>query len=419
MRDLLVLGLFALALPFALRFTWVAVLLWTWVSLMNPHKLAFGWVQTAPLAALTAGAALLSLLFNRVRWAALREPVVLVLLAWLGWMCLSTVLALNPQTSGVQLTKVLKVQLMTLLAMVALTERRHIQAFVWVNVLSIGFYGFKGGLFTLATGGEHHVWGPLGSFIEGNNELALALVVVLPLMNYLRLQSPRAVVRLALLVLMGLSVVAVAGTQSRGALLALLAMAGTLWLRSHHKLLTGLTMLVASAAVLALMPSTWETRMRSIQTYDSDGSALGRINAWRTNINIARNHFTGGGFDIYTPEVFARYAPDPSQVLVAHSIYFSVLGEHGYVGLLLFVLLGCLAMGLSRRIVRQAADAPEWAWAVELAHMCQVALVGYAVGGAFLSLAYFDLPYNLLVMLVATAGLLPVPRSLARPVRAP
>ncbi len=32
--------------------------------------------------------------------------------------------------------------------------------------------------------------------------------------------------------------------------------------------------------------------------------------------------------------------------------------------------------------------------------MCQVSLVGYAVGGAFLSLAYFDLPYNILIMIV-------------------
>jgi hypothetical protein len=32
--------------------------------------------------------------------------------------------------------------------------------------------------------------------------------------------------------------------------------------------------------------------------------------------------------------------------------------------------------------------------------MVQVSLVGYAVGGAFLSLAYFDLPYNMMVMVV-------------------
>ncbi len=415
MRDLLLVLVFFGALPFAARLTWAAVLLWTWISLMNPHQLAYGFATTMPFAALAAGAALLSLPFNPNQWSRLRQPVVLVLLLFVLWMCLTTLLAINPQSSWPQLSKVLKIQLMTLVAVVALTERRHIDWFVWANVVSLGFYGVKGGLFTVATGGEHHVWGPPGSFIEGNNELALALVMALPLMNYVRLQAQRMWLRWALLLAMGLCVVAIAGTQSRGALLALVAMAGMLWLRSHHKILTGLTMALASVAVLALMPESWEERMRSIQSYDGDGSALGRINAWWTTVRIANHHLTGGGFDIYTPEIFARFAPDPGNIKVAHSIYFSVLGEHGYIGLALFLLLWLLALRMSRQIAVQTRrlaplKAPaEWAWAGDLARMCQVALVGYAVGGAFLSLAYFDVPYNILVLLVATRSLLPQP----------
>ena len=34
--------------------------------------------------------------------------------------------------------------------------------------------------------------------------------------------------------------------------------------------------------------------------------------------------------------------------------------------------------------------------------MIQVSLVGFFVGGAFLSLAYYDVPYNLLVAVVLT-----------------
>jgi hypothetical protein len=43
---------------------------------------------------------------------------------------------------------------------------------------------------------------------------------------------------------------------------------------------------------------------------------------------------------------------------------------------------------------------PEAKWAANLGGMVQVALVGYAVGGAFLSLAYFDLPYYMMVLVV-------------------
>lgn len=400
MRDFWVLGAFVAVLPFALRFTWIAVLLWTWVSVMNPHKLAFGFANAAPFAAIAAGAALISLLFNRDRFRLPMPHVVVVLLLFVVWMCITTVFAIHPDLSRVQLSKVLKVQCMTLVALIALRERKHIELFVWVNVLSVGFYGFKGGLFTIATGGESRVWGPPGGFIEGNNEIALALVVTLPLMNYLRMGARLWWVRAALLVLMVLSVVAAVGTQSRGAFLALLAMGFMLWMRSQRKLSTGVVVAVVAVAVMALMPSSWEQRMGTIQSYEADGSALGRINAWWTTFNLANHRLTGGGFESYTPDIFARYAPDPGNLKVAHSIYFSVLGEHGYVGLVLFLRVWWLTLRMIGRIRMRAAGLVQAQWASDLAGMCQVALVGYAVGGAFLSLAYFDLPYNILVMVV-------------------
>jgi hypothetical protein len=36
--------------------------------------------------------------------------------------------------------------------------------------------------------------------------------------------------------------------------------------------------------------------------------------------------------------------------------------------------------------------------------MCQVALIGYVVGGAFLGLAYFDLPYVIMALIVVTGA---------------
>jgi probable O-glycosylation ligase (exosortase A-associated) len=402
MRDIALSAVFLAVLPFAIRFTWVAVLLWTWISIMNPHKLAFGFANTAPFAAVAAGAALISLAFNSDRFRLPWHPVVVALIVFTLWMCVTTLFAINPDLSWLQLNKVLKIQLMTLVAMIALRERKHIELFVWINILSVGFYGFKGGIFTIATGGESRVWGPPGGFIEGNNEIALALVVALPLMNYLRLVDVRKWVRMGLLLLMILCVVAAVGTQSRGAFLALLAMGFMLWMRSHSKLVTGTAVVLIGFAVIAFMPDAWEQRMRTIQSYEFDTSAMGRINAWWTTFNLANRRPTGGGFEIYTPEIFGLYAPDPSNIKVAHSIYFSVLGEHGYIGLLLFLMVWFLALRLSRNIRLAGLMQPPQQWTHDLAVMCQVSLVGYAVGGAFLSLAYFDLPYNIAVILVVT-----------------
>ena len=57
------------------------------------------------------------------------------------------------------------------------------------------------------------------------------------------------------------------------------------------------------------------------------------------------------------------------------------------------------------RTTRQARDRPELAWARDLAAMTQVRLVLYAVGGALLGLACFDLYYHLLMIIVITQAI--------------
>lgn len=402
MRDLLLLGILVSALPFAVMYTWVGVLLWNWISLMNPHKLAFGFAFDAPFAAAAAGATLLSLFIGRDKLRMPTDPPVVVLFFFVIWMCVTTALAIDPIGSLEQLNKVLKIQLMMAVAFAAIQSRKHIELFIWVAVLSIGFYGVKGGVFTLLTGGEHRVWGPPGGFIEDNNELAVALVMIIPLIYYLRLVATRAAMRHALLAMMVLCAISAIGTQSRGALLAILAMAVVLWVRARHKLLAGVAFAVLAAGMFSFMPESWHERMSTIQTYETESSASERLEAWKMSFNLANDRPIGGGFNIYTPQTYAKYNPNSRLPQAAHSIYFSVLGEHGWVGLFLFLLLGVLSWRTASRIRRETKKLPQAAWAYQLAGMCQVALVGFAVGGAFLSLAYFDFAYNIIVVLVAT-----------------
>lgn len=403
MRDLLILGIIIAALPFAIGHTWIAVILWTWISLMNPHKLAFGFILNAPIAAVAAGAALLSMVFTRDKLRMPWTPPVIVLLLLVLWMCLTTVFAIDPIGSSSQLNKVMKIQIMTVVALIALQTRKHIEMFIWIIVLSIGYYGFKGGIFTILTGGGSRVWGPPGSFIEENNALAVAVIMTIPLINYLRMVATRLVFRLGLLALMLLCTLSALGSQSRGAFLAISAMGLVLWYRSERKVVNGVAIAVIAAGLIAFMPSSWEQRMRTIETYQQDNSAQSRLGAWRFCANVANHRLLGGGFDLYTPMNYAVYAPAESVgTPVAHSIYFSILGEHGYGGLFLFLLLWWLTFRCAARIRRQARDRPEMAWTYHLAGMCQVSMVGYLAGGAFLQLAYFDLPYNILVVLVVT-----------------
>jgi probable O-glycosylation ligase (exosortase A-associated) len=400
MRDIALTMMLVVLVPMAFRWPWIGAMVWTWVSLMYPQRLTFGFAHDMPIAAIVGGATLLGFVLMPADRRLPRGAIPATLALFILWMCVTSIFAIYPSEIGEMFVKVMKIQLMTFVTMALLHERRQIDTFVWVIALSLGFYGVKGGLFTLRGGGVGSVEGPPGSFIAPNNELGLALTMVVPLMYYLFTVSRRRVIRLGLVGAMILTAMSVLGTHSRGALLAILAMALFLWLKNPAKLRNGIILVVLGTALVAFMPQTWVSRMQTIETYQTDSSAEGRLNAWAMSWHLALDRPIGGGFEVITPELFARYAPDPSNLHAAHSIYFQVLGEHGFPGLFLFLLLWFLAWRTASRAKALATTRDDMAWATRLALMVQVSLVAYLVGGAFLSLAYFDLPYDLLIILV-------------------
>ena len=339
---------------------------------------------------------------KRIPWT--RELV--VLLMFLAWMLLTTFFAVYPFLAWPHLEKMAKIFLMVFVTTMLMQSRERIHLLVWVMALSLAFYGVKGGIFTIVHGGVYHVQGPAGTFIGGNNEMALALVMTIPLLRYLQLADSRRWVRLALGVAMGLCALAVAGSQSRGALLGIISMGVFLWLKSRHKLATGLLAAIAAILIVTVMPPQWYARMGTIDDYQQDASAMGRINAWHMAFNLAKDKPLGGGLDTFQPGMFRIYAPDPDNVHDSHSIYFEVLGEHGFIGLALFLALGLMTWFTASRVIRRGRKDPARRWAADLCAMVQVSLVGYASAGAFLGLAYFDFYYDLIAVVVLCSKVL-------------
>lgn len=401
MRDLLVLAVFLGLLPMVWKRAYVGALLWAWFSIMNPHRLAYGFAYDFPFAQVVAIVTLLSMLKNRQQLSSI--PMIKVVGIWIAfcmWMVITTLAAIYPDDSQTMLIKVAKIMVMLFFTMAVVVEKQQIQQLIWVFAMSIGLLGIKSGLFTLTGGGVGRVWGPTGSFIAGNNEIGLAFVVAIPILYYLLLQTQHRWLKYLLWVSIGGSALAAFGTQSRGAFLAIAAMSGFLWLKAERKLVLGVLLVVGALAVLAFMPESWHSRMGTIQNYEQDGSAMGRINAWHMAFNLAADNLLGGGYSIYKGSLFARYAPIPEDVHAAHSIYFQILGEHGFIGLTLYLLFGLFTWTLAGQLQKRAGNRHELAWIGQFAAMAKVSLIGFGVGGAFLSLAYFDLPYYLSVTLV-------------------
>src|SRR6185312_10961424 len=199
MRDILVLGLVFGLSAYALMHPYIGVLAWTWISVMNPHRLAWGVAVNFPVAFTVAIATMVGLLLTRDRRRLPpRAAPVVVLFLFVAWMCFTSAMAIYPLQIGEMFSRVMKILFMVFVAMCLLNSRKHVDLLVWVLVISLGFYGLKGGVFTMLGGGQFRVWGPAGSFIEGNNEIALALIMAIPLMRYLQMVTSNRWVRLAL-----------------------------------------------------------------------------------------------------------------------------------------------------------------------------------------------------------------------------
>ena len=410
MRDIAFTAIFACLLVAVFRFPVVGAYLWAWLSLMNPHKLTFGFAFGFPFAQLCAVVTLIALTFTRKRQPIPITSVTVVYLMLLAWITIAAFFAIAPPAEVFsRWVFVMKIQFMMFVTMMLVTNPRQLRVLIWVVTFSVAFYGIKGGVFTVLTGGGSRVWGPPGGMIEENNALAVCLVMLIPMMYFLWQTEARRWVRYLLVFCIVAVTFSILGSQSRGALLSVSAMTLFLGLKSKRPVRTSLVLGLLFVTAVSFMPDSWTTRMGTIETYTDDQSAMSRVWSWHTMWNAAVDRpLVGAGLEADNPEVFARYAPRDAEfavfagrVYVAHSIYLQMLGEQGFVGLGLFLLLGWLTWRTASRLARQMKDDDEFgAWMPLLMRMVQVSIVGFAVGGAFLSLAYFDVPYYFVAFVV-------------------
>ncbi len=399
-RDLSLIVTILGLLPVCFFRPWIGVLVWAWIGLMNPHRLTWGLAYSMPFAMLVAIATLGGLVFTSDRRPLPRTRELYILIALWGVFVLSTFQALYPLDAWDYLSRVSKILLMTFVSLLLLQDEKKLRAFVWVIALSLGYFGLKGGLWALATGGHAQVLGPPDSFIGDNTGIGLALNMTLPLLVFLRREESRRWLRSLLSTILVFSAIAVIFTYSRGAFLGLAAVLFMLMLKSRWKFATAVFIALTISLAPTFIPDQWFERMQTIETYEKDQSAVDRLNAWYIAYHIALDYpLFGAGFRPFTPETSRHYLPTTLAPNVdAHSIFFQVLAEHGFTGLVLYAWLIIAVFVDLASVIRRTRGDPSREWMERLAQMLQVSLVAYVVNGLFLSLSYFDLFYYLVAV---------------------
>jgi putative inorganic carbon (hco3(-)) transporter len=434
MRDLfLTLFIFGM-LPGAFFRPYIGVYLWAWVAYMNPHRLTWSYAYNFRFNYFIAIATIMGIaVFWKKTVKIPRTFTVYALFAFLFWTTITSINSINYPWHDWQ--QLVKIYMMITATFLVVDSKKVIITLVTIITLSIGYFGIKGGVFTITTGGQFQVLGPARSFFSDNNMFALAELMVVPMFLFIRGQLKSFWLRWLFVGLAMLSALSVIGSYSRGGLIGLIVIIVYFWIRAPGKIRIALLLALVVPMAYNLMSERWQGRMVSMSKkivipapvkeffkersqfdvkYDpfpeneiikaeldvGDSSVAGRVQAWTLAWRVAVDRpLVGGGFRTFHLNVFRRYLPK-AQRRAAHSIYFQVLGEHGFVGLGIWLIMHLSAFRTRNWIMRHTRGVPDLFWAHELAKYIGISLMGYYASGTFLGLAYFDLPLHYVSIIV-------------------
>jgi probable O-glycosylation ligase (exosortase A-associated) len=429
MRDLILLGLIACFFVASFRRPYFVALGYIWVDMVQPQRLTYAFLYSAPLSMVMAiGSFAFVLLVDRQRQ--LRVGLVQVLVGLLAILITVSTFgwAVLPDPAYVKWDWAVKGLVFAAFLPMVLTTKRRIEAAAFMMVLSLAAITISGGINTvLGSSG----YGAVSFLLENNTGIfegsTLATVALACIPLALWLYKHNGIIRPNIFTLLGMSGVVFSyslvtvGMEARTGLVAGAVLAFLLWLTSRRKLLLAGAFVVAGIIAMPLLPQSFVDRMSTIETYDEDSSASTRLAVWTWTWNYAKEHPQGGGFGVYRinnleidvkvregsgRNVAVDTVVQHQRARAFHSSYFEMLGEQGYVGLAIY--LAILVLGLKTAWSLRKVRLPEVdddLWYRRLGTMMSVGMATYCVGSAFVGIAFQPPYYYLLAITVAASQL--------------
>jgi putative inorganic carbon (hco3(-)) transporter len=415
MRDLIFVGYVALIMLMAFKRPFLFTLVYAYVDIVSPQRLSYFMLNSVPLSLILFILAFLGFALSDDKKNVRISPrwvLILVLLVYCGY---STTVAAEPVAAQEKWGWVWKSLVFAAFLPLTLQTRLRIEALVLTMVLCASTLIVTGGIKTLAGGGGY---GSLVILIDDNSGLfegsiiSTAAIAIIPLVLWLAKHGtvfkPEWKVTLYSAALIFACLLIPVGTQARTGIVCI-AVLGLLLLRyaRYRMLYLGAVALVGLAAI-PFLPSSFTERADTIKNYQADESASTRIAVWAWTWEYVKEHPFGGGFDVYRQNRI-RYdiaqsgepgqladpnAPEVREVVDAgrafHSSYFEMLGEQGFPGLIIWLIIqvgGVWRMEVIARMYRKRARTDE-SWVAPLATALQNSQIVYLVGSLFVGIAF-------------------------------
>ena len=411
------LDLFLLVFVFAFigsgfRRPFVFVLAYAYIDIVAPQKVSWGVLQHLPISLIAFVCAFLAWAVaddKRGLRLSLRQALLVLLLVYCG---LTTQTADFPDNALDKWSWVWKALLFATFLPLTLRTRLRFESMALTMVLSVSVIVIGGAIKTLVSGGGY---GELKLLVNDNtglyegSTLSMVAVAVVPLIVWLARHGTifapdkRVTIFAAALVFACLCIPF--GTETRTGFLCILVL-GALALRTiRRRIMFAALAGLGALAVIPLLPASFSQRMATIENHQADQSASTRLAVWKWTIAYAREHPFGGGFEIYRGNQIRydtqRVNTSGSNVAIAqtqiedkarafHSSYFEMLGEQGYPGLTMWLLLqlsGLWQMERVRMHFKSAKD-PDQTWIAPLANALQLGQMIYLFGSLFIGIAF-------------------------------
>ncbi|WP_180126256.1 putative O-glycosylation ligase, exosortase A system-associated [Rhodoferax sp. BLA1] len=416
MRDMVMFLAMLGMVPMAIMNGFVAFLFWGYTTVLTPAHYLYGFMLGVRFNFIFAAVALGLLFLGKTGTKGTKlklSATYWLLLAFFIHASLSTLFALRPNPMlAIRYEDFVKGFAFTLAIPFFVRDRAGIHALLVMLALGLGLHGVVEGLKFIASGGGHRMNGIGNSSLTDNNLFAVGMVIVLPILLYFSTVFNNKYSKIAAIIGALLTILTIIATNSRGGFLALSVLGLWYFVGSRRKGLALLGVLAGVVIIFLAAPDSWFDRVSSIQTADEDLSFMNRVAAWKVSAALGlANPVFGAGFsaiqNFWIWEIYkdmpSFFSMDMSQysTLVAHSVYFQVLGDMGFIGLFLFLAL-LASSYFNRRSITQKIkkfDRPDLIWARDMADAIFLSLLGYMVGGAGVSLTYYEVVYILICLM--------------------
>jgi putative inorganic carbon (HCO3(-)) transporter len=419
MQSLFLSGVFFSLMCAGFLAPFAAALGFVWVDIVQPQNLAYSIINSQPLSFIAALVTLV-LYFAKDKKAPPKFGGILLLIVAFGlWLTLTTFLSDMPKQSWAKWDWVSKVVIFAVIIPYIFRSRIQIEAFLLVFVFASCTILSSAGVKTLFGGGGYQTLAIMGTSNTGLSEtstLAVVCVMLIPLVMFLMrytLLFPKNKLTFCLFAgIIFVAIAAVVGTGARTGVIAIAMMCAISFVQSKKKSWWFVGFVIAAVVMLNLdLSSTrWGERMSTIETYNADSSAMGRIAVWNWTLHYVGENPLGGGFNAYLHNHIAGIGPDGTPFYFPdgqiggkafHSIYFEMLGEQGIFGFIIYFSILALVLLKLHRLKKTWRKNEEMAWLVALANAMMTSIMVFLAGGAFVGIAYQPFIFYLISLTVA------------------